>query len=638
MIMNAIYALLLVLLGVVVLANAEKPQHSSRLLEGTNQVIIKYKNGKKDNVRAFMERDGGMATFRSGETVRSIPEFGIMIGKVTTSLRDALEANEDVERVELDVLREKPIMEDFESINNHLHRLELPYGIFRVQAPDLWHLGFRGGGTRVCVIDSGIDGMHPDFDWGTLDGTTQGDDHRDDWDEDLCGHGTHTSGTVGASGHNGGIPGVAPDASIFMVKMGSDDCRFMSAFDLIEAALLCKAHGAQVISMSLSGSYSQAEEDVLNSLFHEDGILTVAAAGNSGDDGYMYPASYPVVMSVAATNSDNDRAGFSQVNDRIDIAAPGVAVMSTLPQDGCELCSEGSGVYGYSSGTSMACPHVAGVAALLFGAVPGATAQEVRDAMEGSALDLGDEGRDDYYGHGLVQAAAALNLLMNERQSCTACRSNVCGSIYRCLYTDCEDIGGSLFCGRKKIEEGDTCGWTEGTWRCESCHRKDDGHQACCEDCTYEAPPFRAAPTSSPTQEATEESVVDTPEPTPEPTDTPQPTPEPTNTPQPTQGRDPGSSSPCKQCDRGSCTGNRCLYQLCEKSSDGWYYCGEANEAVSGSKGKCQWNTGRWKCSSCDKNRDLGSCCENCTSIGRESQSNIASIVDVLASLTRGSP
>lgn len=655
MIMNALYTFSSALMfGVVVLANSEKPQHSTRLLEGTNQVIIKYKDGKKDNVQAFMERVGGMDTFRNGEATCSIPEYGIMIGKVTKSLRDALEANEDVERVELDVLREVPIMDNFESFgSNNQHRLELPYGIFGVQAVELWNLGFRGEGARVCVIDSGIDGMHPDFNWGTLDGTTQGNQDRDDWDEDLCGHGTHTSGTIGASGDDGGIPGVAPDASIFMVRMGNDDCRFMSAFDLIEAALECKAHGAQVISMSLSGSYSQTEEDVLNTLFHEDGILTVAAAGNKGEDGYMYPASYPAVMSVAATNSNNERAGFSQVNDQVDIAAPGVGVLSTLPQDGCEMCSEGSSVYGYSSGTSMACPHVAGVAALLFGAVPGATAQDVRDAMEGSALDLGDEGRDDHYGHGLVQAADALNLLINERQPCTACRTNVCGSMFRCLYTDCQDIDGSLFCGRKKTADDGTCSWTEGTWRCESCHRKEDGNQACCERCTYEAPPFVSAPTSSPTQEETSENRAYTSEPTPEPTDTPQPTraptrvptPEPTaDTPQPTPGptreaakdpEDPGSSARCKQCDRGTCAGGRCLYQLCQKLIDGWYHCGEAREVAEGDQAMCQWNTGRWRCSSCNKQGDLGSCCEGCSAVGRD---NFASFADVLTSLARGSP
>merc|ERR1712150_211071 len=133
--------------------------------------------------------------------------------------------------------------------------------------------------------------------------------------------------------------------------------------------------------------------------------------GNGGNGWWSYPASYTGVMSVAAIDESMEHAPFSQTNRQIDIAAPGVDVYSTFPVGGCLICGNDADGYGSISGTSMATPHVSGVAALVWGAFPTKTAAQILDALEQSALDLGDEDKDKTFGSGLVQAPAAIQYL-----------------------------------------------------------------------------------------------------------------------------------------------------------------------------------------------------------------------------------
>jgi hypothetical protein len=144
----------------------------------------------------------------------------------------------------------------------------------------------------------------------------------------------------------------------------------------------------------------------------DNNVLLVAAAGNSGSAAYSYPASYNAIISVAAVDRFGNKAGFSQYNDQVEIAAPGVAVRSTIVGGG----------YSSYSGTSMATPHVAGVAALIWSHDPTRSATEVRNALTATARKRdGTSGRDDEYGHGIVQAAAAkLYLVSGETFSPTA--------------------------------------------------------------------------------------------------------------------------------------------------------------------------------------------------------------------------
>ena len=155
--------------------------------------------------------------------------------------------------------------------------------------------------------------------------------------------------------------------------------------------------------MSLGGSsFSRTEDEVYRRVLNEDNVILVASAGNDGNSVYNYPASYESVMSVAAVDMNGNRASFSQFNDQVDIAAPGARIKSTLPNRS----------YGLKSGTSMASPHVAGVAALVWSLNPDRSAKEIWQALTKTAKKkAGTTGRDNMYGHGVVQAAAAAEYL-----------------------------------------------------------------------------------------------------------------------------------------------------------------------------------------------------------------------------------
>ena len=156
--------------------------------------------------------------------------------------------------------------------------------------------------------------------------------------------------------------------------------------------------------MSLgSAAYNAADEAFYNSLVEEDDVLVIAASGNGGNNALLYPASYEGVLSVGAVDESQNIASFSQYNDQVELAGPGVGVKSTVPGNN----------YASYSGTSMACPHVAGVAALVWSYFPSKTADEIREALTCSALDKGDAGRDEKYGWGIVQAKAAYQFLAN---------------------------------------------------------------------------------------------------------------------------------------------------------------------------------------------------------------------------------
>merc|ERR1712157_40107 len=170
-------------------------------------------------------------------------------------------------------------------------------------------------------------------------------------------------------------------------------------------------------SMSLGGPLPNIFEIFGFRNLLNQGVISVAAAGNFGNGLWSFPASYPGVVSVAAIDENKEKASFSQFNRQLDIAAPGVDVLSTLPQEAdgrCDICdSIGSYTYGTISGTSMACPHVAGVLALLQSKYEASPEQYIA-AIENTAEDLGQNGKDREFGHGLIQANAALTYLENQ--------------------------------------------------------------------------------------------------------------------------------------------------------------------------------------------------------------------------------
>lgn len=490
---------------------------SSLAVAEDGRYIIQFAPGAAGNGKAAVQAAGG--DIKVDLTNRSVNAIAVTLPEQALN---GLRNNPNVLNIEEDT-RVYPMAET------------VPYGITMVQADMV--SDSNAGAINVCIIDSGYHSGHFDLQANPVNGLNlsgSGDPFID-----SCGHGTHVAGTVAAVNQGDGIIGVLPGANINLTiakVFGDDDwtsgsCGWSYSSGVIEAAYACKDAGADVINMSLGGGgASSTAEQGFQDLLDNHNVLSIAAAGNDGTTGYSYPASYPAVVSVAAIDDTKTVADFSQKNDQVELAAPGVGVLSTVPSisataevsgvsytvsaldrsasttatgnlvDGgiCDsagnwsgqvvLCERGSISFsdkvnnveagggaaaiiynnvsggflgtldcngpswgscsnvpavsmsqadgqflvgnelgssatvstvatapadGYDSynGTSMATPHVVGVAALVWSQVPTATAADIRAALVATAEDLGSNGYDNSYGYGLVQAADAVAYL-----------------------------------------------------------------------------------------------------------------------------------------------------------------------------------------------------------------------------------
>jgi serine protease len=475
------------------------------------RVFVQFQPGQATPVRQALQNAGA-------EFHYEFAELDTFVVSLPSAALEGIQRNPNVVLVEEDAPR-------------YLQAQEVPYGIDMVQARDVWDANRdgtvdsgapTGAGRLVCIIDSGLYTDHEDFaEVDIVGGYPSG------WNTDGCGHGTHVAGTIAAANNDKGVVGVTLGAtSLYIVKVFGDSCSWTYSSTLVDAANRCDTAGANIISMSLGGTVKSRTEETTFKNLYSKGILSVAAAGNDGTTRLSYPASYSSVISVAAIDSSEVVADFSQKNSAVELAAPGVGVLSTVPWlsdvsvtvDGitysanhienaaydsasgalvngglCSttgswsgkvvLCQRGeisfydkvsnvqksggaaaviynnvSGNFlgtlgdGYSStipavslsqedgqylvanklgvsatvnstikkpgsgyeawdGTSMATPHVSGVAALVWSANTSWTNVQIREALQNTAFDLGETGRDNSYGFGLVQAKAALTYL-----------------------------------------------------------------------------------------------------------------------------------------------------------------------------------------------------------------------------------
>ncbi|MBS3802620.1 MAG: S8 family serine peptidase [Candidatus Thermoplasmatota archaeon] len=310
---------------------------------------------------------------------------------------------------------------------NFIQAEELPWGIDRVDAEVVWggsdgstvivSGAVTGSDVNVAVLDTGIDYTHPDLVDNYVSGYDFANGDSDPLDDHY--HGTHCCGVVGAVENTEGVVGIAPEVNLYAVKvLDSGGSGYIS--DIVAGINWSVNNGMDVISMSLgmSGSDSSLQNACDNA--YASGVVVVAAAGNSGDgssstDEYGYPAAYNSVIAVGATDSNDDIADFSNSGPYLELAAPGVNIYSTMPTYG------GTGgppwaryTQGYDSldGTSMACPHVAGAAAMVICA--GVTdddgqkgiANEVRAILNNNAENIGLD--VNFVGNGLLDVEAAV--------------------------------------------------------------------------------------------------------------------------------------------------------------------------------------------------------------------------------------
>jgi thermitase len=280
--------------------------------------------------------------------------------------------------------------------------LSQQWGLTRVQASQAWAIAAPQRTVYIAIIDTGVDANHPDLSQrmrrnsnGTVYGYNAQLNNANT--NDFHGHGTHCAGIAAAQTANGvGIAGVAGTAPVQMMPVKVlNDQGFGTMSDVARGITWAADNGAHVLSLSLGGTAgTQQLADAVNYAWNR-GCLVVAAAGNNGSNAPFYPAFYENALAVAASDPDDRLTNFSQYGAWVDIAAPGSNILSTLP----------SNAYEAWSGTSMACPHVAGAAALIWSCAPNLTNQQLRLALENNADPV-----QPYWFGGIGDGKGRLNL------------------------------------------------------------------------------------------------------------------------------------------------------------------------------------------------------------------------------------
>ncbi|MFS0561448.1 processed acidic surface protein [Terribacillus sp. 179-K 1B1 HS] len=301
---------------------------------------------------------------------------------------DELKEDPDIKYVEPD--SKIRIADNGESKQSQTAAIE-QWNLASIHAPMAWEDGLTGNGVKIAIMDSGIY-PHEDLE---IAGGFSAVDYTTSYDDDD-GHGTHVAGIIGAKHDGKGIDGIAPDAELYAVKV-LDETGEGYLSDLLEGIDWAITQNMDIINLSMgTADKSDALEDAVGKAY-QAGILLVAASGNEGA-GYPvdYPAAYEPVIAVSATDSNNNITSFSSVGDKVEIAAPGADIQSTLP--GAD--------YGVMSGTSQATSHVSAMLAILKQQFPADTNGQLRQRLQQYSTDLGQEGRDGLYGFGLIQYPA----------------------------------------------------------------------------------------------------------------------------------------------------------------------------------------------------------------------------------------
>jgi len=254
-----------------------------------------------------------------------------------------------------------------------LKKGELPWGIARVKAPEAWK-ATMGAGVKVGVIDTGVDCTHPDLAPNCAGGINVVDPSKDPADDN--GHGTHVSGTIAGAKDGKGVAGVAPKAKIYAIKVLDSDGGG-TVEDIIKGINWATANGMQVINMSLGGPGHSAAMQKAVKKAYAAGITIVAAAGNDPNTPVGEPASYKESIAVSASTFDDKLAFFSTTGPEVAFIAPGHEIYSDAPGGGLAK----------HSGTSMATPHVAGLAALAI-SMGASGPKAVREALTRIAVPL----------------------------------------------------------------------------------------------------------------------------------------------------------------------------------------------------------------------------------------------------------
>ncbi|UCE27605.1 MAG: S8 family peptidase [Candidatus Coatesbacteria bacterium] len=432
----------------LVMADRVSPTELEYVLEGApsevrrDYVVTTLKAKAEETQIDILEYLDTALTDGSATDVRSIWLNNVISMNAKPGLIEELSLRDDVERLAYDA--ERMVLCESRDVTPGR---ALAWGVEKVGADEAWDAGYTGNGAIVAVLDTGCDYLHTDLVnvmWHNDDDFNNGvDDDGNGYVDDYYGwnfnnntkevrggsngHGSHCAGTVAGDGSAGTETGVAPGANIMAVQVLSNS-GYGDEPDVWDGMGYALDNGAHVISMSLGWSHAWDPDrptwrETCDTII-AGGMTLVIAAGNergyySPPDAVRTPGDVPHVITVGATDSSDNYSYFSSPGPvtwqdvtgyedfpyppgliKPDVAAPGSSIVSVRGI---------TGGYSTKSGTSMATPHTAGLAALMLDAVPGMTNHEIRWCMGTSALDLGDTGKDNDYGHGRIQCLPAIN-------------------------------------------------------------------------------------------------------------------------------------------------------------------------------------------------------------------------------------
>lgn len=364
---------------------------------GERRVIVGFHQmSTPSDDHAFMVR-------HKGKLKRRFNKFKALVADLPVEAISDLKNDPDVAYVEEDSI--VTAIEPGFSTTEYLES----WGVSRIGSESVHAQNVKGAGVKIAVLDTGIDAGHPDlvtnFNGGARFLSSDLDPaNQDIFDDSWNSHGTHVAGIIAAEMNGAGVVGVAPEASLYAVKvLDALGAGYLS--DTISGIEWAVENKMDIVSMSLGLSTDSQALAIACANAYEAGVLLIAAAGNNYGGDVVYPARYSSVIAVGALNEDDSTNAMSAIGQDMELVAPGAGIYSTTAY----------GNYYYLTGTSQAAPHVAGVAALMISAGADdlnndgvADHQDIRLKLHATAFDLGTPGHDIYHGYGLVNAEAAI--------------------------------------------------------------------------------------------------------------------------------------------------------------------------------------------------------------------------------------
>lgn len=349
------------------------------------EVIVMYKN--EEGKEAILQN--------SSQIIYEFETISALTVLIQDSMIKSLEEDPNIicieENNEIEILiMELEILGNIDEISQRYSE-ELQWGFHSMGIRQAWNEGYNGDGIKIGIIDSGI-ALHPEF---TIAGGVSTFEYTDSWQDDH-GHGTLVAGIVAAQQNGFGMTGIAPNVELYAIKSLNKEGtgKMQNLYEGIEWAI---QNDMDIINLSIGVKKGTVIfEELLNEAY-DKGIVIIAAAGNDGlDNGsgntVVYPAKYENSIAVSAIDPSLNRAEFSATGEEVEFSAPGKFIVTTYLDN----------QYALASGTSLAAPHITGFLAILKQMYPTMSNEEIRKEMIKYSLDLGDKGKDNWYGYGFV--------------------------------------------------------------------------------------------------------------------------------------------------------------------------------------------------------------------------------------------